>query len=145
SGQELAGADLTRADLSAARLVGTRLTAARLAGARLRDADLSDARLLGADLRGAVLDGAVLRRAKLIGSLRGDAASAAPGFAHGAGSAGGGGGLDLTGAALAVPPQVEAAVDAALPCHAVAWSPDGDLLATGEGRLVRLWEVATGR
>jgi WD40 repeat protein len=154
SGQELAGADLTGADLSAARLVGTRLTAARLTRARLRDADLSNARLdgadlsdaeltgarlLGADLRGAVLDGAVLRRAKLIGSLRGDAASSSPGFAHGAG------GADLTGAALALPPQVDAAVDAALPCHAVAWSPDGDLLATGEGRLVRLWEVATGR
>ncbi|HEX3526887.1 MAG TPA: pentapeptide repeat-containing protein [Thermoanaerobaculia bacterium] len=145
SGEELAGADLTAADLSAARLVGARLTAARLTRARLRDADLSNARLdgadlrdaeltgarlLGADLRGARLDGAVLRRAKLIGSLRGDASLESS---------------DLTGAALAVPPQIEASVDAALPCHAIAWSPDGDLLATGEGRLVRLWEVATGR
>ncbi len=151
SGEELAGADLNAADLSAARLVGTRLTAAHLTRARLRDADLSNARLdgadlrdaeltgarlLGADLRGARLDGAVLRRAKLIGSQYGDASLADLSKASK---------IDLTGAALTVPPQIEAAVDAALPCHAIAWSPDGDLLATGEGRLVRLWEVATGR
>ena len=154
SGEELAGADLTGADLSAARLVGARLTAARLPRARLRDADLSNARLdgadlrdadltgarlLGADLRGAQLDGAVLRRAKLIGILCGDT-SPADIAKHSALSS-----IDLTGAALIVPPQVDAAVDAALPCQAIAWSPDGDLLATGEGRLVRLWEVATGR
>jgi WD40 repeat protein/ribose 1,5-bisphosphokinase PhnN len=144
SGEDLPGADLRDADLSAARLVGTRLVAARLARARLRDADLTrgrldgadlsgadltGARLLGVDLRGARLDGAVLRRAKLIGAQReGSFAS-----------------CDLLGAALAVPDKIEAAVAAAFPCQAVAWSPDGDLLATAEGRLVRLWDAATGR
>jgi WD40 repeat protein len=147
SGEDLPGADLTAADLSAARLLGTRLTAARLSrarlcgadlsharldGADLRGADLTGARLLGADLRGALLDGAVLRRAKLIGALREGSLST----------------CDLLGAALAVPTGGEgiaAAVAAALPCQAVAWSPDGDLLATADGHLVRLWDAATGR
>jgi len=144
SGEDLPGADLTAADLTAARLVGTRLTAARLCraklrgadltqarldGADLRGADLTGARLLGADLRGALLDGAVLRRAKLIGARREGGLSA----------------CDLLGAALAVPPAVQGNVAAALPCQAVAWSPGGDLLATADGHLIRLWDAASGR
>lgn len=145
--RDLAGADLANADLSFAllteatltgarltnaRLIGAELSGARLGGADLTGADLTGARLLGADLEGARLDGACLRRAKLIGSRR-----------PGAGLDG----CDLFGAALTVPKSVEATVAVPLPCAAVAWSPgpEGDLIATADGRLVRLWEAATLR
>lgn len=147
AGHDLAGADLAGADLSAALLAGANLTGARLTGARLTGADLTSARLGGADLSGADLtgarllnaelegtrlEGACLRRAKLIGSRRSGAALD---------------GCDLFGAALTVPKPVEAALAVPLPCAAVAWSPgpEADLIATADGRLVRLWEAATLR
>jgi WD40 repeat protein/uncharacterized protein YjbI with pentapeptide repeats len=151
AGRDLAGADLTGADLSAALLAGATLTGARLAGARLigadlagarlrgadlTGADLTGARLLGADLEGARCEGARMRRAKLLGSRRNGARLD---------------GCDLFGAALEIPATVEAATAAALPCAALAWSPrvegssEPDLLATAEGRLVRIWEASTLR
>lgn len=146
SGQDLSRADLERANLSAARLVNTRLRGAKLNGARLREADLSgadlrdvdlsgadlqNARLLGADLRGAVLNGASLRRAKLTGARL---------------SAGTLRDCDCFGMAPADPTLIEPLVAAAAsPCNSVAWSPDGQWLASGhnDGK-VYLWEVAKG-
>ena len=146
SGQDLSRADLEGADLSAARLVNSRLRGANLGGARLRDADLrgadlrdvnlhdadlQNARLLGADLRGAVLAGAVLRRAKLTGARLDPA---------------GLGDSDCFGMAPADPNHIEPLVGAAAsPCNCVAWSPDGQWLASGhnDGK-VYLWEVARG-
>lgn len=128
----LAGATLTGARLTRARLAGADLTGARLAGADLEGADLTGARLTNADLEGAKLAGARLRRAKLLGSYRTRARLD---------------GCDLFGAALTLPAEAEAGVAAALPCAAVAWSPGParDLLATADGRVVRLWEAATLR
>ena len=128
----LAGATLTGARLARARLVGADLTGARLNGAALEGADLTGARLDGVDLEGARLAGARLRRARMIGSRRAGARLD---------------GCDLFGAALTVPAAVEACVAAALPCAAVAWSPgpERDLLATADGRVVRLWEAGTLR
>ena len=144
SGQDLSGADLFGADLTAARLVGTRLAAARLAWASLRDADLSKAvltdadlseadltgaRLLGAELRGARFSGARLRRASLVGAAL---------------DAGGLGSADLFGAAvdlLELGPQGGATGG----LFAVAWSPDGDLLASTAGSVIRVWDAQSGR
>ena len=146
SGQDLSRADLERADLSAARLVNTRLRGAKLTSARLREADLrgadlrdvdlggadlENARLLGADLRGANLRGAVLRRAKLTGAVLDPDALRD---------------CDAFGMAPTDPPHIEPLVAAAAsPCNAVAWSPDGQWLASGhnDGK-VYLWEVARG-
>ncbi|HBL25282.1 MAG TPA: hypothetical protein DD490_00425, partial [Acidobacteria bacterium] len=145
SGRDLAGADLSGADLSAALLVGAVLTGARLHGTRLAGtdltgahlggADLTEAELTGARLNGATLDGARLstarlRRAKLIGSRRAEAHLD---------------GCDLFGAALHVSSAIPGSVAVALPSAAVAWSPGphADLLATADGRLVRIWEAAT--
>lgn len=144
--QDLTAADFSGADLTGARLVGTRLEAARLTKARLVDADLSGAslagadlaganltgaRLLAADLRGVHLHGAVLRRAKLLGS------EYETGALHAA---------DALGAALYVPRELEIQLmEPAWLREALAWSPDGELLACASSKTVRLYEVATGR
>jgi WD40 repeat protein len=144
SGQDLTEADLTGADLDAAKLIKTRLSRARLSEARLVDADLSEAlldgadftgadlsraRLLGANILGARFDKAVLRRAKLIG-IRGATVST---------------GGDISGAALEIPPNLDCFVSSASGSPAVAWSPDGEILASAEGSVVRLWDIASGR
>lgn len=141
SGQDLTRADFSESDLSGARLLGTVLSGARFRGARLvradlsrarldgadlGGADLSGARLLEADLRGARLDGAVLRRAKLIGSSW-DAEALRR--------------CETYGAALELPALVSAVVGAALPIAAVAWSPNGELVAAAAGNAVDLWDT----
>lgn len=143
--QDLTGADLTRADLSGARLIGTRLEAARLANARLvganlsgallsgadlSGADLSGARLLGADLRGTRMDGTILRRAKLLAiDQNSDTLE----------------NCDTFGAALNIPKSLNGnLVGSMASSQAVAWSPDGELLASADEDCVRLWESATG-
>ncbi|HVS00959.1 MAG TPA: pentapeptide repeat-containing protein [Thermoanaerobaculia bacterium] len=145
TGRNLDEADLTGADLSGATLVGTRLRAARLSGAQLRGADLARADLTGANLSGADLSGsrlsgailsgvdlrgAVIRRAKLIGATLDEGA-----LDH----------CDTLGAAIVFEPPVQAFVAISLSSNAVAWSPDGELLASAEGSLVRIWEVSSGR
>jgi Tol biopolymer transport system component/tRNA A-37 threonylcarbamoyl transferase component Bud32/tetratricopeptide (TPR) repeat protein len=109
-GANLVTADLTNACLASARLSRADLREARLVGADLSGADLSFARLLGADLREANLSGADLRGAKLVG-------------AHGVT-------VKAIGAALGVNEiePMRAAPDSE--CDAVAWSPDGNLLAS---------------
>jgi WD40 repeat protein/uncharacterized protein YjbI with pentapeptide repeats len=144
SGQDLSGADLSGADLTEARLVGTHLERARLYQATLReadlstailaeadlsDADLTDARLVRADLRGARLARARLRRASLVGSVL-DAGSLETADTFGAVS-------DLS--------ELAAQLGSAGESRAVAWSPDGELLASAAENVVGLWEVRSGR
>ncbi|WP_437815759.1 pentapeptide repeat-containing protein [Sorangium sp. So ce1078] len=135
----LARANLTNATLVEARLAGASLASARLAradlhnalltGADLRGADLSFARLVGADLTGADLEGATLRGAKLVGA-RGVAV--AP--------------LAAEGAAPPRPAGADLMWMLASACNAVAWSPSGDLLATGHhDGSVRLWDAVSGQ
>ncbi len=148
SGQDYSKGNFEGADLSAARLVGTVLTGARMAGARLigadltraqldgadlSKADLTGARLLGANLKGAKLDGAVLRRAKLVGAVLDKIDQKS--FDS----------CDTYGAALALPPRVQAVVAAAFPVAAVAWNSTGELLAAGAGNAVQLWDTVAGR
>ncbi|WP_224368338.1 pentapeptide repeat-containing protein [Hyalangium versicolor] len=147
SGQDLRNADLTGANLTGAKLVGTDLTGAKLTKALLRRADLSRAMLTKADLRGAdllgarlvgatakaaLLAGAMLRQAKLSGAC----------FDEGALE-----GLDrqaLFGAARPEVLHASPTVSSNLPCYGVAFSPDGILLAAGNGFEIRLWDLETG-
>ena len=144
SGHDLSGADLSGADLTDIRLVGTRLTAARLVKATLRDADLgtavlteadlteadlTGARLLGTDLQGARFTGTRLRRTTLLGAVL-DLGSLSSSDVSGAA-------LDL----LELGPQSGTTSG----FFAVAWSPDGELLASAAGSVIRLWEAQSGR
>ncbi|WP_437565954.1 SIR2 family protein [Sorangium sp. So ce542] len=145
SRQDLRGADLTGADLTGARLVEADLrgasleravllradlSRARLGGANLQGAELSFARLLGADLRDASLEGARLRAAELVG------AEISPGALDG---------CLTTGAAMPDPAHVEPMIAPASDGHAVAFSPDGEFLASGHANgSVRIWDLATG-
>jgi WD40 repeat protein/3',5'-cyclic AMP phosphodiesterase CpdA len=141
SDQDFTRADFSESDLSGARLLNTVLSSARFRGARLvradlsrarldgadlGGADLSGARLLEADLRGASLDGTVLRRAKLIGASWDPDA-----FKR----------CETYGAALELPAAVPAVVGCALPVAAVAWSPNGELVAAAAGNAVDLWDT----
>ncbi len=141
SGQDLSGADLSGADLTAARLVGTRLASARLIKARLREADLNTAlltgadltgadltgaRLVGADLRGAHLEQARLRHAKLLGAVL-DAGA----FEE----------SDTFGAAWSHLGDLGVQIRAKRVCQTVAWSPDGELLASTHENLVFIWNA----
>src|SRR5262249_24900485 len=109
------------------------LRGANLAGADLRSADLSFARLLGAELRGANLEGATLLAAEFVGAAVGEPPPAWINELQGWGAA---------------PPHAAAiealSVGTMSPCHAVAFSSDGVLLATAHDcGVVRLWEAAT--
>jgi len=144
SGENLTGADLSGADLTAARLVGTLLVATRLVKAKLRDADLSramltradltdadltGARLFGAELREAYLTGARIRRARLLGvSLDVDRLET----------------VDAFGAALDLSMLGAKGSSVTGECRAVAWSPDGELLASASGSIIILWDTQNG-
>src|SRR6185369_7255563 len=146
SGQDYSRGNFEDADLSAARLVGTVLTGARLTGARLIGADLTRAQLDGADLSRADLTGARLLGANLTGAKL-------DGAVLGGGGGGGAAGADKKvfdncdtyGAALALPPRVQAVVAAAFPVAVVAWNSTGELLAAGAGNAVQLWDTVAGR
>jgi WD40 repeat protein len=145
SGENLSGADFSGAELTGARLIRTRLVGARLVKATLRETDLSNAlltdadlteadltgaRLIGADLRGAHLSRSVLRRAKLLGARM---------------DAGGLGAADAFGAALDLSELGTQRSGEREGFFSVAWSPDGELLASASGKVVGLWEVRSGR
>jgi len=144
SGENLMGADLSGADLTAARLIGTTLSTARLVNATLCDADLSGAnltkadltgadltggRLLGADLRGAHFTETRLRRTRLLGAAL-DTSSL--------------GSADVFGAAID-PLELSPQYGAAGGSFAIAWSRDGELLASAVGNVIHLWEALSGR
>ncbi|MEM9463593.1 MAG: pentapeptide repeat-containing protein [Myxococcota bacterium] len=155
AGQDLRGRDLSGQRLSAARLTGADLTRANLRGAVLRrarldrttlqEADLSDADLRDADLRDADLEGGLLLRAQLSGA-RLDGASLVRAKLLRA---------DLGDHALNEAQSFGAALPDARPeprvaapfahVHALALSPDGGLLAIGDGHAVRLWDIGRDR
>ncbi|HEX6076900.1 MAG TPA: pentapeptide repeat-containing protein, partial [Micromonosporaceae bacterium] len=127
----LVRADLTGADLSAATLVRARLDKAILARTKLNGADLTGARLLDVDLTDADLRKTRLRRAALIGAkvTRAELAEA-----------------DLTGAARNGDPISRQLAPMRVGTEAVAFSPDGDLVATGSAvGTITVWDVATGQ
>ncbi|WP_433937440.1 pentapeptide repeat-containing protein [Sorangium cellulosum] len=142
SGQDLRAANFQRANLAGATLIGADLRGAKLGGARLLRADLRRALLQGADLTAADLSWGNLSEADLTAAklaattLRGAKLLGAklPGLAE----------EDALGAALtasdAMPMWGAGSV-----VLAVAFSPDGMLLATGhyEGT-VRIWDAVTG-
>lgn len=130
----LSGADLTGARLSQAILTNAVLDSARLQNADLRGVEATGARLTGADLQGAQLDNAVLRRASLLG------ARLTPGQWEKA--------ADRFGAVPPTPdpgelhPVLASSVGTV---KAIAWSPGGDLLATGNfDGTIRLLSVMDG-
>jgi WD40 repeat protein len=124
----LAGADLSGARLTRAVLAGADLTRALLKGADLREANFLRATLVGADLRGAAMEGAVFRRSKLVGAQWDAGALVA---------------LDTLGSALDASNQTPYIASTAT-CRVLAWSRAG-LIATAEGRMVRLWDGSSGR
>jgi WD40 repeat protein/3',5'-cyclic AMP phosphodiesterase CpdA len=127
----LAGKDFTGANLDGARLVRADLTRAILKSVSLQNTDLSEARLLGADLRDANLSGSVLRRAKLVGAQV---------DAHALDQ------VDTWGAALPEVTGADLLFSYSSRCFTVAWSPDGNLLATGhQDNAIRIWDVISGQ
>lgn len=120
AGASLRGADLRGADLRGANLRRADMEGARLEGADWTGADAGFARLMGANLTGAKgLSAGQMRGAKLVGAvgIEGDA-----------------GGWEPMGAGWSPV------------CTALAWSRDGDLLASGHrDGLIRLWDVVTGQ
>lgn len=123
-------ANLTRADLRGATLVEARLSGATLIEANLSRADLSRADLTGVDMTGTDLSFARLTGANLRGvkgldraQLRGASFVAARGVGDVEG-------LVAAGAAPPAPVLEPMWLSGALH-HAVAWSPLGDLVASG--------------
>ncbi|WP_437972044.1 pentapeptide repeat-containing protein [Sorangium sp. So ce260] len=147
SGRNLVQADLTGADLSQARLVEARLDGASLRGARLvgtdlsrasavgasfEHADLTRAQLLGADLRRARLAGAKFWLTRLVGATVDRDAI---------------GQRELAVAAPPIPSIIEGCTESpASQCMAIAFSPDGGLIASGHtDRSLRIWEARSGK
>lgn len=127
----LIGADLRGASLVDARLIGANLTGARLEDADLRGADLTDARLLGANLKGARVEGTKFHLAKLVGAtLEASLAES----------------VRAINAAPPTPERVEPMTKGITPSRGVAFSANGEWLASAHGDgSVLLWEVATAR
>jgi WD40 repeat protein len=170
----LDGADLRRADLTGAKLIRTRLDRADLTGATFSGADLRDARLLGADLRQAQWTGMVSAlRATTIGARTDDAAIQAlraggatlPDHAPDLQAPGVGIGnltslsfaptRELIAVACGLHVQIWNVISGSMVrtlaeqknnVSGIAWSPDGQYLASG-GRAddVLVWDARTGQ
>ncbi|WP_309112471.1 trypsin-like peptidase domain-containing protein [Saccharothrix sp.] len=130
SGMDLRGHDLARFDLREAKLGwsdlrGQRWTDLQLTGADLTGANLTGVRVTGGDLTGAALTGTTWRRAALIG-VRGVADQP-----------------ELADAAVVGRDPAEVVTAASGGAEAVAYSPEGDLLAVTRGSVVELVDVDT--
>ncbi len=142
SGQDLAGLDLRGQDLTGASLRGANLREANLSGMRLDRADLTGADLTGADLTGVVMTGGSLRAAILSDStwiraaVLGTEGVDDPDIAT----------EELAAAAVSGkdPVQVMVAPSSAT-ANCAAFSPDGALLAYGDGTTVRIADAGTGK
>jgi WD40 repeat protein len=132
-GQDLTGADLRGADLRGANMRGMRLDGVDLSGADLTAADLTGAVMTGGSIRGAILAESRWDRAAILGTA----------------------GLDDPGTATA-PELAAAAVAGRDPAEVmvappggrivcVAFSPEGGLLAYGDGAVVKIADAARGR
>ncbi|HSV66968.1 MAG TPA: pentapeptide repeat-containing protein [Mycobacteriales bacterium] len=128
--QDLSGRNLRGADLRGADLRGIRLTGTNLAGADLRGADLRGARLVGGNLGGAVLIGSQWRRTALVGVAGVDGLLGAP---------------ELDPAAVTGRDAARAVVAPSGTAECVAVSPDGELVAYGQGSAVVIADLATGQ
>ncbi|WP_437321239.1 pentapeptide repeat-containing protein [Sorangium sp. So ce385] len=141
SGKDLRGCDLRGTDLREAKLVGADLRGALMAGALLDGADLSGAALSGADLTGATAVRARMVGADLTGArlasvrLRGAKLVGARGAVFEE--------CDTFGAAMPETARAEPAWLQIGQCRAVAISPDGELLASGNLGGITLWDMAT--
>ncbi|WP_049949393.1 pentapeptide repeat-containing protein [Sorangium cellulosum] len=133
AGMTLAGANLSGASLVDAKLARADLRDCKLENADLRGADLSLATLVGADLRGAKLDGAIVRGTKFVAARVDEAVHDWLASAHELGSA------------PPAPDDVKPMVVSASACDAVAWSPNGDLLAiVRDNGVIEIWDTITG-
>ncbi|WP_437942080.1 pentapeptide repeat-containing protein [Sorangium sp. So ce341] len=142
SAKDLSGCDLRGADLREAKLVGANLSGAQLAGALLDGADLSGAALSGADLTGATAVRARMVGADLTGArlasvrLRGAKLVGARGARFEE--------CDTFGAAMPEAARFEPTWVQGSRCNAVAFSPDGSLIASCHAKRIVLWDMPTG-
>jgi uncharacterized protein YjbI with pentapeptide repeats len=134
---DLRGQDLTRRDLRGADLRGAILRDMRLDGVDLTGADLTGADFSGVvmregSLRGAVITGSMWARAALLGAegLADPETAGAPELATAAVV-----GRDAAEVMVAPPRR---------PAQCVAFSPDGVLLAYGEGNVVKVADIGRG-
>jgi uncharacterized protein YjbI with pentapeptide repeats len=131
-GQDLTGRDLRNADLRGAILRDMRLDGVDLSGADLTGTDFSGVVMREGSLQGAILTGSSWGRAALLGTGGlGDPATA--------------GAPELAAAAIADrdPAEVMVAPPRASTLCA-AFSPDGGLLAYGDGDLVKIADIRLG-
>ena len=122
-GQDLNGRDLRGADLTGAILAGMRLKDVDLSGADLSRADLGRVRMVGGSLAGAIVDGTRWDFAALLG-VRVD-----------------GIGEGLAAAAVAGRDPATVQVAGTGGARAVAFSPDGRLLAIGRDDVVEIVDL----
>ncbi|MBB5955061.1 WD40 repeat protein [Saccharothrix tamanrassetensis] len=124
---DLSTLDLRGANLSGADLSGQRLVNKDLSGANLANANLTDVRMFGGDLTGATLTGSRWHRAALLGVT---------GTEHG----------ELADAAVSGRDRVAAMVaPLAEDVSAVAFSPDGELVALARVHGVELRDTKTNK
>ncbi|CCH34934.1 pentapeptide repeat-containing protein [Actinosynnema sp. NPDC047251] len=133
SGVDLRTTDLSKLDLRGANLTGVDLSGLRLVGQDLRDANLTDAdlrgvRLHGGDLTGAVLTGSRWERAALLGVA---GVEDRP---------------ELERAAISGRDPAEVMIrPVGEDVTAVAFSPDGALVALAREHVVELFDLKAGR
>ena len=143
SGLDLSEADLSRANLTDVRAAGTSLRGAKLRGATLINArlvrssvaqadlagaDLSGARLIECDLSGTMVDNSTWTRAALLGCIFDIGATELP---------------PLTAAAIAQRDIAEFMTAAGGEVWAIAFSPDGQMLAYAVGNSLLFADLMT--